>query len=38
MLYYGTFSHDGKWMISMTVGPGMENLVGINEQVIEFYS
>jgi hypothetical protein len=38
MLYYGTFSHDGKWMISMTVGSGMENLVGINEQVIEFYS
>jgi hypothetical protein len=37
ILYYGTYSHDGKWMISMAVGTSIDNLCGIDERVIEFY-
>jgi hypothetical protein len=37
MLYYGTFSHDGKWMISMAIGASIDNLTGIDERVIKFY-
>ena len=36
-LYYGMYSHDGKWTIGLTTGKSMESLTGINERSLKHY-